>query len=121
MMKDFKINFALADSSYLTAVRLVVGAICAQSDVDLDCTEDFKVCVTESCLILKNCGFDRAEITFKKGDGQNKSNVVAEVCGIGGTPCEGDNELSLALVSALVASCKIEKTQNVIGKVILGI
>jgi hypothetical protein len=118
-MKDFKINFALCDSEYLTAVRLVVGAICAQSDVDLDSTEDFKVCVTESCIILKNCGFERAEITFVTCGKDNK--IVAQVEGIGGTPCEGDNELSLALVSALVSSCKIEKTQNAIGKVILGI
>jgi hypothetical protein len=115
-MKDFKINFALEDSEYLTAVRLVVGAICAQSDVDVDSLEDFKVCVTESCIIARNCGYERAEITFKNAGG-----VCAEVKGLGGTPKEADNELSLALISALVSSCEIEKQGKAIGKVTLKI
>jgi hypothetical protein len=116
-MKDFKINFALEDSSYLTAVRLVVGAICSQADKDIDATEDFKVCVTESCLILKNCKFERAEITFLLNGGE----ICAQVCGIGGNPEEADNELSLALISALVSSCDIERNKNAIEKVILKI
>jgi hypothetical protein len=98
-------------------VRLVVGAICSQGDKDLDATEDFKVCVTESCLILKNCQFERAEITFWLEGGE----VCAKVCGIGGKPAEGDNDLSLALISALVSSCEIEKNNNAIEKVILKI
>lgn len=117
-MKDFRINFSLGDSEYLTAVRLVVGAVCAQSDKDLDCTEDFKVCVTESCLILKNCGYENAEITFKV---YAKNGVCAEVRGTGGTPCAGDNDFSLALISALVSSCDIEKAGEAICKVILKI
>lgn len=113
-MKEFKVSFSLADSEFLTAVRLVVGAICSSSDVDLDSTEDFKVCVTESCIILKNCGFEKVEITFSISDG-----VSAVVCGNGGEMVEGDNEFSLALVSALVRSCEIERTGDSISKIIL--
>jgi hypothetical protein len=54
-MKDLKISFALKDSEYMTALRLVAGAVCALGDVDIDSCEDFKVCVTESCIMLKNC------------------------------------------------------------------
>lgn len=114
-MKDFKINFSLSDSEYMTAVRLVVGAICSIADEDIDITEDFKVCVTESCLILKNGGFDEVELSFSVADG-----VMATVSGIGGAALPaGDNEFSLALVSALVSSCEIEKQGDIINKVIL--
>ncbi len=115
-MKDFTVSFSLSDSEYLTAVRLVVGAICSASDEDIDATEDFKVCVTESCIILKNCGFENAVITFKADGG-----VGAEVEGFGGAPSDADNEFSLALVSALVSECNIERKNGVIGKVILKI
>lgn len=113
-MKDFKLNFSLCDREYLTAVRLVVGAVLACEDADLDATEDFKVCVTESCIILKNCGYEGVEITFKT-DGA----VKAEVCGLGGKPAAADNEFSLALVSALVSDCEILRDGEAINKVTL--
>ena len=116
-MKDLKINFSLSDSEYMTAVRLVVGAICSIADEDVDVAEDFKVCVTESCLILKNSGFDGVELNFSVADG-----VMATVSGVGGSALQaGDNEFSLALVSALVSSCEIEKRGDIINKVILKI
>lgn len=113
-MKEIKLSFSLADSEYLTAVRLVVGAICSSADVDLDATEDFKVCTTESCIILKNCGFENVELTFGTQGG-----VYAIVSGNGGECAEGDNDFSLALISALVSSCDIEKCGEAIAKITL--
>ncbi len=113
-MKDFIIRFNLSDSEYMTALRLAVGAVCAAGDTDVDLTEDMKVCVTESCLILKSCGFESVEITLGCNGG-----VCATVRGEGGTPAESDNEFSLALVSALVSSCVLEREQGVISKIIL--
>ncbi len=55
-MKKFSVEFNLRDSEYLTALRLVAGAVCSAGDFDVDTLEDFKVCVTESALILKNGG-----------------------------------------------------------------
>jgi hypothetical protein len=115
-MKDFKISFALKDSEYMMAVRLVTGSVCALGDVDVDSTEDFKVCVTESCIMLKNCGYEMVDVLFKVDDG-----VQVEVCGYDGKGKEGDNELSLALISALVSSCQIEKDGDAIKKVLLKI
>jgi len=115
-MKEFKVEFNLCDSEYMTALRLVAGAVCSAKDIDLDALEDFKVCVTESALILKNCGFEKVQATFS-ADGC----VGAEIAGFGGNPSEGDNELSLALIGALVSDCSIEKNGNVIEKVILKI
>ena len=50
-MKTFNVEFALVDSEYMTALRLAVGAVCSITDADVDCVEDMKVCVTESCLL----------------------------------------------------------------------
>lgn len=114
-MKDFRLGFSLSDSKFLTAVRLAVGGVCAAADLDIDATEDFKVSVTESCLILKNCGFGSAEIILHTADG-----IGAEICGDEpGELTEGENEFSLALISALVSSCDIEKCGKAIKKVVL--
>lgn len=115
-MKEFCVKFHLADSEYLTALRLVTGAVCSLHEIDLDTLEDFKVCVTESALILKNCGFESVTAAFCGKDG-----VTCTVTGEGGSPAEGENELSLALISALVDGCDIERRGNVICKVTLRI
>lgn len=113
-MKEFTVKFHLSDSEYMTALRLVCGAVCSAHEMDVDALEDFKVCVTESAIILKNCGFDTVTAVFGGGEG-----LVCSVEGGGGVPREGENELSLALVSALVESCEIKKRGAVIEKVIL--
>ena len=113
-MKNFDIRFRLADSEYMTAVRLAVGAVCAAADVNIDSAEDMKVCVTESCLILKGCGCEGVKIPLGIGGGVN-----AEIEGVGGSPVESDIDFSLALVSALVADCTLEKTDGVISKLTL--
>lgn len=113
-MKEFSVKFNLKDDEYLTALRLVAGAVAAICEVDLDTAEDFKVCVTESVLILKNCGFEEVQIVFKTRDG-----VLCTAEGIGGAPKEGENELSLALISALMENCEIERSGDIIKRVCL--
>ena len=103
-MKEFFVKFNLSDSEYLTALRLVAGAVCSVREINVDELEDFKVCVTESALIFKNCGYESVCALFGAGDG-----VTCEVYGEGGNPAEGDTELSLALISALVKECNIER------------
>lgn len=115
-MKEFTVEFYLADSGYNTALRLVAGAIAGAAGADVDVMEDFKVCVTESALILKNCGSERVKVVFGTEGG-----LRAEIFGIGGEACEGDNELSLALISALVSDCEIEKDGEIIKKLTLKI
>lgn len=115
-MKKLSVEFALCDSEYMTALRLVAGAVCSAADVDFDLLEDFKVCVTESALILKNGGFERVNAEFSSEGG-----VCAVVTGLGGEPKTGDSELSLALISALVKECDINKKGGIIDKVILKI
>ena len=115
-MKAFTVEFYLSDSEYLTALRLVAGAICSSADVDVDALEDFKVCVTESALVLKNGGFEtvKAEFSTEKG-------VKATLTGLGGSAKKGDNELSLALIGALVESCDIDEKNGIIDRITLKI
>lgn len=113
-MKRFDIGFSLSDSEYMTALRLAVGAVCAAADVDIDGAEDMKVCVTESCLLLKDSGFESVKISLATDGG-----VSAIVEGIGGNAVAGDNDFSLALISALVSSCNIEKVNGAVSKITL--
>lgn len=117
-MKALTVKFCLSDSEFMTAVRLTVGAVCTLADVDVDTLEDMKVCVTESCLFLKSCGYE--DVTVKLGYGEGNG-VCADVCGEGGTPKNCDNEFSLALISAIVPDCEIERIDGLVNRLVLKI
>lgn len=111
-MKTISVELNLADSEFMAALRLVVGVVCSAADVDVDASEDMKVCVTESCLLLKSCGYKSIKAELSAGDG-----VTASVTGYGGAVKEAENEFSLALISALVSSCEISRESGVIKTV----
>ena len=113
-MSAFTVKFSLADSNYFTALRLVAGAVCSASDCDIDALEDFKVCVSESALIFKNCGYEELSAEFISEGG-----VKVKIKGIGGKAVAGDIDLSLALVSALIADCEIKQKGGIISEVFL--
>lgn len=112
-MKDLSVKFSLEDSAYITALRLVAGVVCSAHDIDVDAAEDFKVCVTESVIILKESGFKEAEVVFGGAD------AVCTVTGFCGSPKECENEFSLALISALVRGCDIDRKDGAIYKITL--
>lgn len=112
-MDKFSIQLPLT-GEYFTTVRLTTGGICALAGFDVDSTEDFKVCVTESLLILKRNGFTGAEISFKIGE--------AVECSIRGKEQNGEKEdgledsISYALLNALLGNVEFEKADDrVIG------
>lgn len=113
-MKELSVKFELENREFFTALRLVAGAFCSLAEKDIDAAEDFKVCVTESALILKNCGFKSLNAVFSAEGG-----VKAVLSGEGGTPAEAENDLSLALIGALVENCRIDKIEGVISSVTL--
>jgi hypothetical protein len=114
-MKEFKVSFALCDDEYFTALRLIAGTVCSAKDVDVDTLEDFKVCVTESALILKNGGFEQVDVVFSTQNG-----ITCILKGVGGKHHVAENDLSLALIGALVSDCEIEQTEKgIIEKVTL--
>ncbi len=105
-MEKFVVNTPLT-GEYFTTIRLTVGGLCALAGFDVDTAEDFKVCVTESLLILKRNGFGSATITFTCGE--------ALGCTISGGSLVGEkeegleDEISHALLSALLGKVEVAK------------
>lgn len=111
-MEKFTIAMPLT-GEYLTTVRLTTGGLCALAGFDVDATEDFKVCVTESLLILKRNGFISAHIDFTIDE-----ELGCEVCGIdgcGNAEESFEDEISKSLLSALLG--KVEFYKNSENKV----
>ena len=105
-MEKFTVTLPLT-GEYLTTVRLTTGGLCALVGFDVDSAEDFKVCVTESLLILKRNGFLSASISFTMGE--------TLACSIAGETLGGEkedaleDEISRALLSALLGKVEFVK------------
>ncbi len=106
-MNTFSVKLPLT-GEYLTTVRLTTGGLCALAGFDVDLAEDFKVCVTESLLILKRNGYACAEIEFTVGEALgcaifgkervlNKENAA-------------EDDISRALLSALLGQVEFIQT-----------
>jgi len=111
-MNKFSVTLPLT-GEYLTTVRLTTGGLCSVADFDVDSAEDFKVCVTESLLILKRNGYRRASIDFCVGD-----SLSCKISGLDFVECTQDNledEISYALLNALLG--KVIFTKNDGGRV----
>lgn len=113
-MEKFTITLPLT-GEYLTTVRLTTGGICALAGFDVDATEDYKVCVTESLLILKRNGFARASICFTVDE--------ALGCEVQGQEPSGEkeesieDEISRALLSALIGEVSFETNLGKVEKI----
>ncbi|MBQ8885565.1 MAG: hypothetical protein IJY62_04285 [Clostridia bacterium] len=97
-------------NEYLTTVRLTTGGVLAVAEFDVDTTEDFKVCVTESLLILRRNGFTSAQIKFSVGE-----TLSCEIKGVdrGAEKEEGvEDEISYALLNALLGEVAFERDGN---------
>ncbi|MBQ8323345.1 MAG: hypothetical protein IJX91_05200 [Clostridia bacterium] len=111
-MEHFSVSLPLT-GEYLTTVRLTTGGLCALVGFDVDLAEDYKVCVTESLLILKRNGYLRADICFTVGE-----TLACTVCGVdknGTKEGELEDEISRALLSALLG--KVDFVQGKDGDV----
>ena len=108
-MEKFLIELPLT-GEYLTTVRLTTGGLCALVGFDVDEAEDYKVCVTESLLILKRNGFTRASITFTVDQ-----ELGFSVCGtekLGEKEDSIEDEISRALLAALVGEVEFIKDSD---------
>ena len=108
-MEKFLISLPLT-GEYLTTVRLTTGGLCSLAGFDVDATEDYKVCVTESLLILKRNGFLTAAVEFTVGE-----TLDCTVCGEekgGEKEQELEDEISKALLSALLGDVEFVKNSE---------
>ena len=114
-MDKFFVKLPLT-GEYLTTVRLTTGGLCALAGFDVDSTEDFKVCVTESLLILKRNGYATASITFTVGEA-----LRCEIVGAGerGEKADGfEDEISSALLSALIGNADFTKENDIVTGIV---
>ena len=106
-------------SDFLTTVRLATGGVCAVSGLDVDYTEDIKVCVTEGLLILKRNGYARARVSFFFAE---NGKIKCALSGLeqGGNAKEAgsaDDEISFALLSALVAENNVTRNGETVTSI----
>ncbi len=108
-MNEFTVSLPL-EGEYFTTVRLTTGGLCSLVGFDVDSAEDFKVCVTESLLILKRNGFSCAKIKFTLGE-----MLACEVRGVLKTGEKEDgfeDEISYSLLNALLGKVDFEKDER---------
>ena len=107
-MNVFSLKMPLG-GEYMTTLRLTVGGLCALAEFDVDTAEDYKVCVTESLLILKRSGFTHASVMFTVGDTLACSLVGEGEC----APApSAEDEISYALLEALLGKVDYKKDQD---------
>ncbi len=94
-------------SEIMTTVRLATGGVCALLGMDIDASEDCKVCVTESLLLLLHAGYQKAELTFSEEEGLHIA--IAGMGGREGAVCAPEDEISAALLEALAEGVSMEK------------
>ena len=112
-MKTVTLAFPL-DGEYFTTVRLATGGLCSLAEFDTESAEDFKVCVTESLLILKRNGFLHAKISFNVGE-MLSCEIVGEEQ-LGEKEDGFEDEISYALLNALLGKVEFENDEN--GRVV---
>lgn len=113
-MEKFTVVLPLT-GEYLTTVRLTTGGLCALVGFNVDEAEDFKVCVTESLLILKRNGFTTASIVFTVSEAL-RCDVVGEDS-TGEKQDTFEDEISRALLSALVGKVDFVKEDDRVVKI----
>lgn len=114
-MEKFTVTLPLT-GEYLTTVRLTTGGLCSLAGFDVDTAEDYKVCVTESLLILKRNGFSTASIEFSVGDA-----LGCTVSGVGEVGEMGDSledGISRALLHALLGEVDFVKESDRVVKIV---
>lgn len=94
-------------SELMTTVRLATGGVCSVAGLSMDASEDCKVCVTESLLLLMHRGFPCANVRFFHDSG-----LKIEITGEGSCGKEREcveDEISVALLSALTENVNLQK------------
>ena len=119
MKEFFDFSLPLTGNGLMTTVRLAVGGLAAAAGMNVDDAEDFKVCVTESLLIFKRNGFPSASAHCVIDEGLEVT-LLAEHSDDdlkGGE--NGENEISFALVGALVDEVKFQRENEMVTGVTL--
>ncbi len=114
-MKELMTLYFPLGSDKMTTVRLATGGLSALAGLSLDESEDCKVCVTESLLLLMHRGYAAARVVFSLEDG-----LLVHIAGEGegeGAPAEED-EISFALLTALNDTVRTEQKNGKLAEIV---
>lgn len=103
------------ESGIMTTVRLATGGLGSLVGLDLDKSEDCKVCLTESLLLLTHRGYPRARVEFFEEDG-----LFVRASGEGEPEEKGEfpeDEISYALLGALNESVASRKQDGRLSEI----
>ena len=102
---DFELNHEL-----MTTLRLTTGGICSLAGLVLEETEDCKVCVTESLLLIMHNGYPSAHVSFIEDGGIH---ISIEAKGKQQGRIEAlDDGISSALLCALAEDVNMQKEND---------
>lgn len=118
MKEYFDFSLPLTGNGLMTTVRLAVGGLAAAAGLNLDDAEDFKVCVTESLLVFKRNGAVSATAHCVVKDGLEVT-LFSETDAAWKVEESVENEISFALLGALVDEVEFRKENGVVTGVTL--
>ena len=103
------------ESGLMTTARLTAGGICSLFGLDIDESEDCKVCLTESLLLLRHAGYGEAAVVFSEDNGLH-------ICTQGAGEAlkseqHAEDEISYALLLALNDSVVTHKEGGKLTKI----
>ena len=119
MKNFFEFSLPLDSGTLMTTVRLTVGGLAAAAGLDVDVGEDFKVCVTESLLIFKRNGFTSARAHFELLNDGLSAVLSAQAPSSEGEADGLEDEISYALLGALVDEVCFERTEGRVNGITL--
>jgi len=116
MEDKFYLEFPLK-KEFFTTIRLTAGGICSQAGFDIEDIEDFKLCVSEACLILMRNDYCKAFVEFKINGGLSAI--------ISGGDCKKNNDMndeiaeniSLSLINELVSEVEFVKQDKILKQI----
>lgn len=100
----------------MTTVRLATGGVCSLAGLNVDESEDCKLCVTESLLLLLYAGYPAAKISFDMEDSLGVS-LEGEGDAEGSVPPAEGEEISVALLQALVEGLEMTKEDGGVRRI----
>ena len=103
------------ESGLMTTARLTAGGICSLFGLDLEESEDCKVCLTESLLLLRHAGYGEAAICF--ADDKALSICISGEGALQGAEEHAEDEISYALLGALNDSVVAKKEGGRLSKI----
>ena len=106
-------------SKNLICARLTTSAVCSMLNLDIEETEDIKVCVNEACLMIMSGNYKSVKVVYN-----TDNNLMITVTGEG--KCDKikvfnqeSKELGLTMLNSLIDNVEYHKTNGNVSSITL--